>query len=297
MGFSEFLIGMKTKVAALWVAVGGKPVTGAFSTNKLEKLGFVCPKMTYSLRCPAEITNEAQRVSQDGAKNKLENILQNNVSSPPDINIVKGLFVQTSNTHSTLKEVLQEAFKKIPSNEFAFIVIDDTQLKSECIENLEEYFSISERPIPEIFAKPKELSSWSNFKINTLKFVLSKQNSSSKLVHKLKEWLCEPKKRKSDVCMIGTNHRCNGMQTKIVIHIIPEDCPDCGDSSKDPVISSRATAMFILSKYKRLSCPNCEETLRSFDSFDIKPKGNPPKAQRSWNIYLPLENKKVTDES
>ena len=69
----------------------------------------------------------------------------------------------------------------------------------------------------------------------------------------LKTWLCEPQKRKNDICIIGTQHHCNGIETDIVVHIYPEDCPWCKISNADPVIISRAMAMLIVSTYQRIS--------------------------------------------
>ena len=75
-----------------------------------------------------------------------------------------------------------------------------------------------------------------------------------------KTWLCTPSKRKNDLCIVGdesVDHRSNGIQTSIVISVLPQNCPDCGYTSEDPVISSRATAMLIISMYRRPTCPNC----------------------------------------
>ena len=70
-------------------------------------------------------------------------------------------------------------------------------------------------------------------------------------------WLCEPQMRKNDLCIIGKNHRSNGIQTEIVIHVLPESCPDCGHCDKDPVVASRATARYIYAKYHRGNCQKC----------------------------------------
>ena len=60
---------------------------------------------------------------------------------------------------------------------------------------------------------------------------------------------------KTDSALItGTQHQCNGIETDIVVHIYPEDCPWCGISNADPVIISRAKALLIVSTYQRLQC-------------------------------------------
>ena len=56
------------------------------------------------------------------------------------------------------------------------------------------------------------------------------------------------------MCIIGTQHQCNGIETDLVVHIYPEDCPWCEISNADPVIISRAMAMLIISTYQRVQC-------------------------------------------
>ena len=70
----------------------------------------------------------------------------------------------------------------------------------------------------------------------------------------LKTWFGDPKNRDNDICILGTQNRYNGVETEVVVHVYPKDCPSCGKSDADPVIISRATAMLILSTYQRLSC-------------------------------------------
>ena len=70
----------------------------------------------------------------------------------------------------------------------------------------------------------------------------------------LKNWLSDPQTRKNDVCIIGKDHHCNGIEVEVVVHIIPADCPLCGISNADPVVISRAKAIVIVSTYKRLHC-------------------------------------------
>ena len=70
----------------------------------------------------------------------------------------------------------------------------------------------------------------------------------------LKTWLCDPQTRKNDVCIVGKDHQCNGIEVEVVVHLLPADCPLCGISNADPVIVSRAKAMVIISTYQRLNC-------------------------------------------
>ena len=63
-----------------------------------------------------------------------------------------------------------------------------------------------------------------------------------------------PEKRSQDVCIVGTQHYCNGIETDVVAHVYPTDCHNCQRSDADPVIISRAKAMLIISTYHRLDC-------------------------------------------
>ena len=84
--------------------------------------------------------------------------------------------------------------------------------------------------------------------------------SGSKSVDSLniQKWLCEPSKRCNDLCIVTMKHNSNGLETKVVVYILPAACEECGHSNEDPVIASRATAMLIVARYKRSNCPNCQ---------------------------------------
>ena len=53
---------------------------------------------------------------------------------------------------------------------------------------------------------------------------------------KYRKWLCVPKGKKNDLYIFGVNHKSNGIQTSIVVHVLPHNCSQCGFSSEDPVI-------------------------------------------------------------
>ena len=50
----------------------------------------------------------------------------------------------------------------------------------------------------------------------------------------LKKWLCEPKNRECDMCIVGSQHQCNGIETELVVHVYPANCPFCNISNADP---------------------------------------------------------------
>ena len=81
---------MKGNVAALWVAMGAKPVLGPFPVKTLEDYGFVCPKLSFPLRNPLEIAKNAHMVSQEGARNLQVRNLANKIDITSDTNIIKG---------------------------------------------------------------------------------------------------------------------------------------------------------------------------------------------------------------
>ena len=78
----------------------------------------------------------------------------------------------------------------------------------------------------------------------------------------LQDWLWDPNKRRQDVCIIGKKHRCNGIETEIVIYVYPMDCHRCSKADADPVIISRSKAMLIMATYQRNDC-NCGVSIKS----------------------------------
>ena len=193
----------------------------------LEEAGFVCPRLNFALRNPVKIADYAQKVVQDGGKNFLDAVLRSPIEiSKEATNMPEGQLVDTKMVHATSLDALQASAEKIPLGKYALFFIDKTISQYE-IENIIK--EICNRPLPMIFT--------------------GKEGTTT-----LKDWLCEPQRRKNDMCIIGTQHQCNGIETDVVVHIHVANCPMCGISNADPVIISRAKAMLIISTYKR---PNC----------------------------------------
>ena len=195
----------------------------------LEEAGFACPKLNYALRNPVKIADYAQKVIQDGAKNSLDGILRSPIkTSMQGTNMADGMLIRVKCQHDTPQEALRESIKKVPHGKRALYFIDNDNMSKNNSESVLEAFSTGPMPII-----PKESAEMDKFKV----------------------WLCEPEKRDRDVCIVGTQHQCNGIETDVVVHVYVADCPMCGISNTDPVILSRAKAMLILSTYKRLECP------------------------------------------
>ena len=139
-----------------------------------------------------------------------------------------GQLIIVTNQHESAQEALIESIKQIPHGKQALFFLDDDNMSKNHSKSVLEAFS--SRPIPII---PKQCGEMYEFQV----------------------WLCKPEKRERDVCIIGAQHHCNGIETDVVVHIYVADCPMCGISNIDPVILSRSKAMLILSTYKRLECP------------------------------------------
>ena len=199
------------------------PFLGPFSIKPLEEAGFVCPRLKYALRNPLKIADCAQGVIQDGAKNFLDAILRSPIDIPPNpTNMVEGQLLKIEEVAQTPKDALVAGIQKVPHGKYALFFIDGIGLES-----IKEAFLNQTTPI--IFTGKED-------------------------TYNLKEWLCEPYQRKTDMCIIGPEHQCNGIETDLVVHVYVAECPMCGISNADPVIISRAKAMLVLSTYQRLQC-------------------------------------------
>ena len=202
--------------------------TGPFTVKPLEEAGFVCPKLNFALRNPMKIADHAQKLIQEGAKNNLEGVLRCPIMmSTISENMIEGQLIHSESVHLCSKDALRASHLKIPFGKYALYFIDDTNIAYDGGESIKDAFS--EGPMPLIFTGKED-------------------------TNELKNWLCDPKSRKSDMCIVGREHQCNGIETDIVVHIYVSDCPVCQISNADPVIISRAKSMVVLSTYERLEC-------------------------------------------
>ena len=200
-------------------------ITGPFLTEKLEQAGFVCPKLSFALRNPQKVAAYAQEIVQERAQNLLFSVLKSPIEVDRlEINIPDGQVIKINNFSFLC--AFKAAIEQIPDLTFALLFIDNSSIAN-IYGKIKEAFSSRQEPF--IFKGAKD----------TLL---------------LKDWFCDPKGRKNDVCIVGRDHHCNGIEVEIVVHILPADCPSCGISNSDPVIVSRAKAMVIVSTYQRLHC-------------------------------------------
>jgi hypothetical protein len=203
---------------------------GPFTTAQLENEGFICPKLTIPLRNPLKIAEYAYDVIKDGANNLLDyGILRSPIEiSRATTNLVEGEFIKISTVEAECTDALVTALQKIPLEKKALIFLET----EEDPETIKKAFSSTNRKTPKIFTGTEETSH-------------------------LKKWLCEPQKRKFDMCIIGAQHQCNGIETELVVHVYPANCQFCGISNADPVIISRTKAMLIVATYQRTNCSSC----------------------------------------
>ena len=129
------------------------------------------------------------------------------------------------------------AMGTVPVNKFALIFIDTRQVlitDADLTQKIRELFG--SRSVPIIF------------------------DGSSGCWDSFQKWLIQPISRRNDVIIIGPNHACNGIETNIVVHVYPENCPECGICFEDPVIISRSTAFLAMSMYKcAMPCLHCQQ--------------------------------------
>ena len=200
---------------------------GPFTLQPLKEAGFVCPQLNFALRNPQMIADHAQKVIQDGAKNFLDAVLRSPIKrqfSAEDM--VAGQLIEIKRIHASPIDALYASQLEVPFRKHALFFMDDK--------------TISEEKIKEVFTNQPPI------------LFTGKEDTNE-----LKDWLCCPEQRIRDMCILGTDHHCNGIETDIVVHIYVADCPVCQISNADPVVISRAKAMLILSTYVRLTCSCC----------------------------------------
>ena len=204
----------------------------------LQEAGFLCPKLRLPLRNPLKIAEFAHEVIQDGAKNLLDYGVLRSPIEISDLNIVNGQLTDIRKSNLSFEEAFKASIDEIPHGRYALIFVDDREMNENVTEAIKEIHH--SRKMPHVL-------------------------SGNEITSNVKKWLCEPQSRENDMCIIGTDHQCNGIETEIVVHIYPKDCPWCGISNADPVIISRAKALLIVSTYQRLQCSCgwtlCEENL------------------------------------
>ena len=229
---------LKKKVASLWIAMGAKPDVGIFPAQSLEHAGFQCPKLRYPLRNPLKIAEYAHKVIANGPRNGLKCLLMNEIDISQDLdnNITEGQLIIIDDIFESVNDAIAAGIARIPKENFALVFVNVTGLKQSMSLDMKKAFSSRNDPI--IFT---ELIDEKVFK----------------------EWLCQPGNRESDVCLVGMVTKSNGIETDIVVHVIPSKCSFCKVSSEDPVIISRAKAMLIVATYQKITCSKCKKSSSS----------------------------------
>ena len=135
--------------------------------------------------------------------------------------------IKIDKSDQSCEYALKSTLSEIPYGTYALIFVDDRHMQTKSKKNLIKVFSSRKKPL--IYSGIEETT-------------------------ELEKWLCEPQKREFDICIVGVQHQCNGIETELVIHVYPADCPLCQISNADPVIISRAKAMLVVATYQRIQC-------------------------------------------
>ena len=174
-----------------------------------------------------KIAKYAQDVVQVGHENLLDYGILRSPIEKANTNLVEGQLIKIDKNHHSCEDALEAALLEIPYGKYALIFVDDRDMLEASKDNLKRAFSSRQEPL--IFEGIEE-----------------------KL--ELRKWLSEPSKRECDECIVGAQHQSNGIETELVIHVYPADCPLCQISNADPVIISRAKGMLVVATYQRIQC-------------------------------------------
>ena len=178
--FVDGLVEFKENVAALWLAIGARSVIGRFPKKAIEKAGFWCPDMSYPLRNPLKIAKYAHGISKEASNNMLDTCLKKDIILDSNITIIEGQLIEIESIYATCEEALKAALVEIPAQKYAMIFIHDHSVPETTI--FETHAQVN-RPEPDMI-------------------------SSSQDFIKFQEWLCVPNKRKTDLCILGVDHKC-----------------------------------------------------------------------------------------
>ena len=114
--------GVERDLAALEVRLNLIPLSASkyYTVPTLEEAGFVCPKLSFALRNPLQVSNYAQEIVQNRAKNLLFSVL----TSPIEVdrletNIPDGQVIMINNSQLSFLCAFNAAIEKIPALTFA----------------------------------------------------------------------------------------------------------------------------------------------------------------------------------
>ena len=138
---------------------------------------------------------------------------------------------KSEKVYNSCFDALEAVLGTIPPEKFVMSILAVEGISEETVEKMTEVYNSMKRPQPLMFKGCPDST---------------------------KNWLCDPKSRKNDLCITEMQHII-GIETDILTYILPGPCPSCDVSSENPVkVVSRATFMHIIAKYNRSSCTHCE---------------------------------------
>ena len=123
-------------------------ISGPFTTEPFQEAGFECPRLSYALRNPLQIAKYAQDLVQNRAENLLHGVLKSPIEvSRTTTNIPDGQVIKHKNKNLPCLDALTKALKEIPSQTFALVFIDDSNMPNPKIDDtIEKAFLSREKP-------------------------------------------------------------------------------------------------------------------------------------------------------
>ena len=123
-------------------------ISGPFTTEPFQEAGFECPRLSYALRNPLQIAKYAQDLVQNRAENLLYGVLKSPIEvSRTTTNIPDGQVIKHNNKNLPCLDALTKALKEIPSQTFALVFIDDSNMpKPNIDEAIEKAFLSRKKP-------------------------------------------------------------------------------------------------------------------------------------------------------
>ena len=123
-------------------------LSGPFTTQPFKEVGFECPRLSYALRNPLQIAKYAYDIVQNRAENLLHGVLKSPIKvSRTTTNIPDGQVITMERNNLSCPNTIREALKEIPSQTFALVFIDNSNMPDPNIDDaIETAFLSREKP-------------------------------------------------------------------------------------------------------------------------------------------------------
>ena len=252
--FEIGIAGLKRHVASLWLAMGGTNCANDVDVGYLLDNEFQCPKLDYPLRNPLIIAKYATE-SVHAEENLLLPLLRQPVDVQAGTNMSSGCLSVNSVNFADLEAAIIAALDELSLNPqiFAMIFINSwSKTRPYIHEMIQNAFRRKSRELP---------------------IIISSENVYEDI---LKKWLCLIEKRTSDCVVINNGSgllqtgsiECNGIEADIVVQVYSVCASGkCKNSTLNPVVSTRAKAKLVITKFSPPECERCD--YKSAESAEI----------------------------